>query len=87
MGARRQLGRVRRLVVKVGSGLVTTPGAGPDPERIAALAADIAAVRRDREVVLVSSGAIAAGVARLKLRSRPRSMPDKQAAAAVGQSV
>ncbi|MBI4635742.1 MAG: glutamate 5-kinase [Candidatus Rokubacteria bacterium] len=86
MGTGRQLGRVRRLVVKVGSGLITTPEAGPDPERIGALAAEIAAVRRDREVVLVTSGAIVTGMARLALPERPRSIPEKQAAAAVGQS-
>ena len=88
MGARRQLGRVRRLVVKVGSGLITTPAVGPERRRIAALAADVAAVRGDpaREIVLVSSGAIATGMARLALPRRPRSMPETQAAAAVGQS-
>ena len=86
-GARRALARCRRLVVKVGSGLVTAPGLGPDARRIAALAADIAAcVRERREVVLVSSGAIATGAARLGLKDRPRSIPEKQAAAAVGQS-
>jgi glutamate 5-kinase len=88
VGARRQLGRIRRLVVKVGSGLVTTPAAGPDRRRIGALAADLVAARGEagREVVLVTSGAIATGMARLALSHRPRSMPDKQAAAAVGQS-
>jgi glutamate 5-kinase len=86
MAARRQLGRVRRLVVKVGTGLITQPRLGPDPDRIAALAGDIAAVREGREVVLVSSGAIATGMARLALTARPRSIPEKQAAAAVGQS-
>jgi glutamate 5-kinase len=88
VGARRQLGRVRRLVVKVGSGLVTTPAAGPDRRRIGTLAADLAAARGDtgREVVLVTSGAIVTGMARLALPHRPRSMPEKQAAAAIGQS-
>jgi glutamate 5-kinase len=87
MGPRRQLGRIRRLVVKVGSGLVTTPEAGPDRRRIAALAAELAALRAERiEVTLVTSGAIATGMARLALPRRPRSIPDKQAAAAVGQS-
>jgi glutamate 5-kinase len=76
----------RRLVVKVGSGLITTPTAGADQARIDALADDIAAVRRGRDVVLVSSGAIVTGVARLALRQRPQSIPEKQAAAAVGQS-
>src|SRR5881397_1951765 len=86
MAARRQLGRVRRLVVKVGTSLVAEPGTGPDPDRIAALAAEIAGAREGREVVLVTSGAIATGMARLALPARPRSIPEKQAAAAVGQS-
>ncbi|MBI1734270.1 MAG: glutamate 5-kinase [Candidatus Rokubacteria bacterium] len=86
MAARRQLGRVRRLVVKVGSGLVTSPSTGADADRIETLAAEIAAVREGRQVVLVSSGAIATGMARLALGSRPRSIPEKQAAAAVGQA-
>ena len=87
MGGRRALSRVRRLVVKVGSGLITAPGQGPDGKRIAALAADIAAaVGERREVALVSSGAIVTGMARLGLPARPRSIPEKQAAAAVGQS-
>jgi glutamate 5-kinase len=76
----------RRIVVKVGSGLVTAPGVGPDPDQIERLAADLAAIRREREVVLVSSGAIATGMARLALPERPRSIPEKQAAAAVGQA-
>jgi len=86
MAAGRELGRVRRLVVKIGSGLITTPRVGVDDKRIDALAADIAAARRDREVVLVTSGAIVTGMARLGLAERPRTIPEKQAAAAVGQS-
>ena len=86
MAKGRQLGRVRRLVVKVGSGLVTAPGTGPDPDRIGALAAEIAGVAKGRQVTLVTSGAIATGAARLGLVARPRSIPEKQAAAAVGQS-
>ena len=87
MGGRRALSRVRRLVVKVGSGLITAPGQGPDPKRIGALAADLAAVAGERrEIALVSSGAIVTGMARLGFAARPRSIPEKQAAAAVGQS-
>ena len=86
MAAGRELGRVRRLVVKVGSGLITTPRVGVDQKRIDGLAADIAAVRRDHEVVLVTSGAIVTGMARLALAEPPRTIPEKQAAAAVGQS-
>ena len=72
MGTRRQLARIRRLVVKVGSGLITTPGTGADPDRIEALAGEVAAVREGREVVLVTSGAIATGMGRLALATRPR---------------
>ena len=87
MGSRRQLGRVRRLVVKVGTGQVTTLEAGPDRRRIGALAAELAALRAERiDVTLVTSGAIATGMARLALARRPRTVPEKQAAAAVGQS-
>ncbi|MGH7389110.1 MAG: glutamate 5-kinase [Candidatus Rokuibacteriota bacterium] len=94
MDARRQLtgpvrpplGGCRRLVVKVGSGLVTVPGAGAEPGRITAIADEIVAVRPGREVVLVTSGAIVTGMGRLALAERPRSIPEKQAAAAVGQS-
>src|SRR5439155_1576747 len=55
MGARRQLASCRRLVVKVGSGLITTPASGADQGRIDALADEIAAARDGREVVLVAS--------------------------------
>ena len=82
---RRALGNVRRLVVKIGSSLITSEK-GIEPEKIEAVAAEIARIRGGREVVLVTSGAIAAGVARLALPERPRSIPEKQAAAAVGQS-
>lgn len=84
--ARRDLGRARRLVVKVGSGLITDLNRGADPARIEALADEIAAVRPGREVVVVSSGAVVSGMARLNLGRRPQSIPEKQAAAAVGQS-
>jgi len=85
--ARRALSKVKRLVVKVGSGLISSSPAGLLPDRIAALADEMALLVKDgKEVVLVSSGAIASGMARLGLTRRPRSIPEKQAAAAVGQS-
>ena len=87
MGGRRALSRARRVVVKVGSGLITAPGQGPSAAVIGRLAADLATlVRERRETALVSSGAIATGTARLGLGAKPRSIPEKQAAAAVGQS-
>jgi glutamate 5-kinase len=76
----------RRLVVKVGSSLVTNEGAGLDVDAIANWARQIAALRATgREVVLVSSGAIAEGMKRLGWQSRPGAMHELQAAAAVGQ--
>jgi glutamate 5-kinase len=87
MRADRRLGRVTRLVVKVGSALITAGGAGLDADRMNVLADQLSAVTREgRDVALVSSGAIVAGMARLGLRERPRSIPETQAAAAVGQS-
>jgi glutamate 5-kinase len=79
--------RLRRVVVKVGSGLIADPVRGPDPARIGPLAAELAeTMAAGVEVALVTSGAIAAGTARLALGRRPRSIPEKQAAAAVGQA-
>ncbi|MBI2962215.1 MAG: glutamate 5-kinase [Deltaproteobacteria bacterium] len=79
------LKRLRRIVVKVGSSLLSAD-AGLDPARIRALAADIeTAGGGRRECLLVTSGAVAAGRARLGLRERPKTIPQKQAAAAVGQ--
>lgn len=76
----------RRLVVKVGSSLVTNEGAGLDLEAIANWARQVAALRAaGREIVLVSSGAIAEGMKRLGWRTRPGTMHELQAAAAVGQ--
>jgi glutamate 5-kinase len=76
----------RRLVVKVGSSLVTSQGQGLDKAAIARWAAQIAQLRtRTKEVVLVSSGAIAEGMQRLGWTKRPHAMHELQAAAAVGQ--
>jgi glutamate 5-kinase len=76
----------RRLVVKVGSSLVTNSGAGLDHEAIANWARQIARLKEmGREVVLVSSGAVAEGMQRLGWKKRPHAVHDLQAAAAVGQ--
>jgi glutamate 5-kinase len=76
----------RRLVVKVGSALVTNNGAGLDATAIESWARQIAQLRQDgREIVLVSSGAIAAGMQRLGWTVRPAETHALQAAAAVGQ--
>jgi glutamate 5-kinase len=76
----------RRLVVKVGSSLVTGNGRGIDHAAVARWAEEIAALRQaGKEVVLVSSGAIAEGMQRLGWTERPAAMHELQAAAAVGQ--
>lgn len=76
----------RRLVVKVGSSLVTNEGRGLDQAAVAQWAAQIAALHaQNKQVVLVSSGAIAEGMARLGWARRPNTMHELQAAAAVGQ--
>src|SRR5215467_11318884 len=78
----------RRVVVKVGSSSLTTAAGGIDPGRVRRLVTVLAAARaRGVEVVLVSSGAIAAGLAPLSLKRRPRALPAQQAAAAVGQGL
>ncbi len=78
----------RRIVVKVGSSSLTTPEGGIDPGRLDRIVDAVAgARRRDREVVLVSSGAIAAGMGPLGMRTRPRDLASQQAAAAVGQGL
>ena len=77
-----------RIVVKVGSSSLTTASGGIDPARMRALVDTLASVRRrGAEVVLVSSGAIAAGLAPLALKRRPRDLATQQAAASVGQGL
>lgn len=75
-----------RIIVKVGSSLVTDEGRGLDHSAIARWAAQIAALRGlGKEVVLVSSGAIAEGMLRLGFTARPTDIHELQACAAVGQ--
>ena len=80
------LKQARRVVVKVGSALLTNDGRGLDRQMIENLAAQICTLVRDgKEVVFVSSGAIAEGVLRLGWSKRPERICELQAAAAVGQ--
>lgn len=84
---RQRLADARRWVIKVGSALLTDDGRGLDLSVVSRLADQLAALRAGgRDVVLVSSGAIVAGLARLKLSERPHEVNLLQAAAAVGQS-
>ena len=83
---RSALSAVRRLIVKVGSSLVTNQGKGLDNAAIADWVAQIAELRSSGvQVVLVSSGAVAEGRARLGMSERPRTLHALQATAAVGQ--
>ena len=84
--SREQLPSAARIVVKVGSSSLTDPEGHLDPERLYALV-DVLAARRaaGQQVVLVSSGAIASGMAPLGLASRPHDLATQQAAASVGQ--
>lgn len=84
--SRKFLGHTRRCVVKIGSALLTNNGLGLDVAAITAWVGQIAQLRaRGVEVVLVSSGAVAAGMQRLGFTVRPHALHELQALAAVGQ--
>jgi len=86
MKARSDLSNKQRWVVKIGSALVTNDGKGLDTAAITGWAEQIAELRRQgKEVLLVSSGAVAEGMARLGWKQRPKALHELQAAAAVGQ--
>ena len=88
MAERIELADARRWVVKVGSALLTDDGRGLDEAMIVSLVEQLVELReRGCEVVLVSSGAVAAGIVRLGWSARPHLLQELQAAAAVGQSV
>lgn len=77
----------KRLVVKIGSSLVASPNGGLRLDRIGRLAEEFGGLQaQNRQLVLVSSGAIVAGISHLALKSYPQEVPLQQAAAAVGQS-
>jgi glutamate 5-kinase len=80
------MNRYKKVVVKIGSTLLTAGGKGLDRGMIAAWAEQVAGLREQGvEVVLVSSGSIAEGITRLGLKARPSNISDLQATAAVGQ--
>ncbi|WP_372658798.1 glutamate 5-kinase [Hydrogenophaga sp.] len=80
------LKNARRIVVKVGSSLVTNEGRGLDEEAIAQWSQQLAALsKQGREIIMVSSGAVAEGMKRLGWKTRPKAINELQAAAAVGQ--
>jgi glutamate 5-kinase len=80
------LKQAQRIVLKIGSSLVTNQGQGLDHARLSSIAEQIAYLKKEKKtVVLVSSGAIAEGMQRLNWRKRPHELYKLQAAAAVGQ--
>ena len=80
------LKHIKRIVIKIGSGVISDD-AGLNIDRIAAICNDVDQLRRrGYEIILVSSGAVAAGKGDLGIIGRPDSIPLKQAAAAIGQS-
>src|SRR4051812_672925 len=85
---RSSVSAAQRVVVKVGSSSLTTAAGGIDPARVRDLVDSLAGVRaRGAHLVLVSSGAIAAGLAPLAFPRRPRDLARQQAAASVGQGL
>ncbi len=79
--------QAKRIIIKIGSSLIASRTTGLLPEQIVRLAGEIGTLRRGgREVVVVSSGAIISGIKKLRLNEYPKTLPIKQAAAAVGQS-
>ena len=87
MSLRQQIADAQRIVVKIGSSSLTGRR-GLDTDRMQRLVASLAALRADgRDVVLVSSGAVAAGMPALGMTRRPRDLASQQAAASVGQGL
>jgi glutamate 5-kinase len=84
--SRTDFANVKRVVIKIGSSLLTKGGLGLDKEAIAAWVGQMAGLRQQSiDVVLVSSGSVAEGMCRLGMKVRPRTLHELQAAASVGQ--
>jgi len=84
---RESLKETSRLVVKFGTGILTSRSKQIDPGQIEQLVAQVATQRQaSREVIVVSSGAVGAGMGVLEMDRRPTDLSDLQACAAVGQS-
>lgn len=84
--SRAEFSKAQRIVVKIGSSLLTDGGRGLNKQAIADWVAQMSSLRqRGIDIVLVSSGSVAEGMVRLKLKSRPKTLHELQAAASVGQ--
>ncbi|MBC8061532.1 MAG: glutamate 5-kinase [Clostridiaceae bacterium] len=79
---------IKRIVIKVGSSTLTHPNGLLNFNRIESIVRQLSDLRNSgKEVILVSSGAVAAGIGKLGLRLKPETIPEKQAAAAIGQGI
>jgi glutamate 5-kinase len=88
MNGSRNLSKAKRIVVKIGTSNLTDRSYRLEPQKIEKLAKEIAELKkRGKEIIVVSSGAIGAGIGKLDLKQRPRDIKVLQATAAVGQSV
>ncbi|MCB4792521.1 MAG: glutamate 5-kinase [Elusimicrobia bacterium] len=77
-----------RIVIKIGTNLLTTQDSCLDNKRIKSIAQDVAALKKDgHQIVIVTSGAICAGMGKLKLNVKPADLKEKQALAAIGQPI
>ena len=84
---RKQISEAKRVVIKVGTRVLVQSNGRPNHLRLQQLVKSISGLKREgREVILVSSGAVASGYEALKLKKRPQHLPDLQLAAAVGQT-
>lgn len=87
-GCREGLSQARRIVVKVGTSTITYPNGQLNLNRLEKLARELSDLKNSgHQVILVSSGAVGAGMARLGYRQRPKDVAEKQALAAVGQGI
>ncbi len=88
MVARKIVRKKKRIILKFGSGILTrAKGAGLDPKQFSRLSAEVAAlIRAGHQCVMVTSGAVAAGMSALSLTERPTDLATAQASAAIGQS-
>lgn len=77
---------IKRIVIKIGTHLLTTSEGTINRDYISQITSDIAQIyHKKHEIILVTSGAIGSGVGRLGLKERPKTLPEKQAASAIGQ--
>lgn len=84
---RDELNKARRIVVKLGTAVLTDERKQPDPQQMGQLVAQMARLQQaGKEIVIVTSGAVGAGMGVLGYEARPESVAEQQACAAVGQS-